>query len=123
MQTIRIDNAQFFGYHGVYAQEQYLGGKFAVDVELKGDFARAGVTDEVADTVNYAEVYEIVKKVMTERRYNLIERAAQEIVDLILAGFKSVVNVRVAVRKITPPIGGVVDSVEVIFESSREQTL
>jgi len=119
MQTINIHNAQFFAYHGVYSQEQYLGGKFAVDVEIKGDFARSGATDDVADTVNYAEVYEIVKKVMTEKRYNLIERAAQEIVDLVLAGFASVVSVRVAVRKINPPIGGVVDSVEVIFEGSR----
>ncbi len=121
MQIINIHNAQFFAYHGVYEQEQYIGGKFAVDVEIAGDFSHAGKTDDVADTVNYAEVYELVKKIMTEKRYYLIERAAQEIVDSILIQFESVMHVKVAVRKINPPIGGVVDSVGVVFEGSREQ--
>lgn len=48
----------FHGYHGVLPEEQVLGQKFVVDASLSADLAAAGRSDDLADTVSYAAVYE-----------------------------------------------------------------
>lgn len=48
----------FHGYHGVLEEERRLGQKFVVDIEASADLSRAGATDDLQDTVNYAAVYQ-----------------------------------------------------------------
>lgn len=56
--TILLKGLVFHGYHGVLEEERRLGQKFVVDIEASADLARAGQTDDLADTVNYAAVYQ-----------------------------------------------------------------
>lgn len=112
MDTIRIANMRFYGYHGVDASERDLGGRFHVDVELGLDLSRAGESDNVADTVDYKAVYDLVARIQSENRFHLLEAFAHHIANGILSEFE-VQEVTVRVRKMSVPLGGLIDHAEV----------
>ncbi len=116
-QCIRLNNATFYAYHGVLTNEQASGGKFEVNVEMYGDFSRASLSDRLKDAVDYERVYRSIRELVTEKRFYLIESLGDQIADSILVNFVSVDRVIVRVRKHTPQVGGVVDSVE--FETDK----
>ena len=62
---IYLDNLRFFAHHGVGEQETLVGNEFTVSLRLKVDIQRAMHTDNVADTVSYADMYETVKAEMS----------------------------------------------------------
>lgn len=108
---ISLKNMQFYGYHGVYDSEKELGQIYEVDVELKGDFIKAGYSDDLALTVNYAEVYEMVKNFVEGDSFDLVEALGVSIADQLMEKF-SLEQVVVRVRKPNPPLGGVVGAAE-----------
>jgi len=109
---IHLRGLAFFGYHGVMLEENVLGQKFIVDVDLYLNLRKPGLSDQVGDTINYAEVYEKIKAVVTGERYSLLERLAQRIADQILEGFLCN-SVRVEVHKPEAPIPGIFEDVSV----------
>jgi 7,8-dihydroneopterin aldolase/epimerase/oxygenase len=118
--VIRIKNAVFYAYHGVGKDEQNLGGKFEVDVDLRIDFSAAVKSDSLKQTVNYEQVYSLVKTLVNEKKYNLIETLAETIADGILEKYLNINEVSVRLRKPHPPVKGVVDYVEVEVTRNRK---
>ncbi|MFA5833232.1 MAG: dihydroneopterin aldolase [Bacteroidota bacterium] len=116
---IKLHNAVFYAYHGALTDEQTLGGKFEIDVELYCDLTKAKLTDDLNETVNYEKVYSLMKKIVTEKKYYLIEALAYTIGSGIIAAFIQVQKVIVRVRKPGAPIHGVVDTIEVQIETVR----
>ena len=119
LDIIKLHNAVFYAYHGALTDEQTLGGKFEVDVELHCDLTEAKETDDLKKTVNYEQVYSLMKRVVTEKKYYLIEALAHSIGQGILTAFPQVQKAVVRVRKPGAPIHGVVDTIEVHIESLR----
>jgi dihydroneopterin aldolase len=117
---LKIQNAVFYAYHGVMTEEQNLGRKFEVDVELEYDFLKAAETDKLENTINYEKVYNYLKEILTENKFYLIEKLAYVIGEKILDKFDKVEKVKVKVRKLHPPIGGLIDYVEATLEMKRE---
>lgn len=117
---IRIKNAVFYAYHGAYKDEQNLGGKFEVDIDMHCDFAEAAHNDNLEITVDYEKVYAVIKELVEGKKYFLIEALGYKIADGILDNFGMVGRVDVRVRKNNPPVRGVIDAVEV--EVRRERT-
>ena len=117
---IRIKNAIFYGYHGVHTSEQNSGGRFEVDVDLYCDISDAMQTDSLKSTVDYEQVYNFLKDLITEKRFYLIESLASRIAEGLIKKFDRVQMVVVKVRKPSPPVGGVVDCVEVEVEMKRD---
>lgn len=115
---IAMKNMVFYGHHGVFAAEKELGQKIEVDLVLEGNFLTAGKNDDLDRTVNYRDVYLIVKEIMAEKKYNLIEGIAIAIADRIAAGF-DLDRITVRVRKPQPPVGGLIESVEFEFIKER----
>lgn len=118
MDRISLKNMVFFGYHGVLPAEQELGQRFMIDVCLHTDLAPAGQSDDLALTVNYAEVYDIVRDIAENRRFKLIEALAEEIAGSILRRFL-VGQVAVTVRKPSAPVAGILDYAEVSIVRSK----
>jgi dihydroneopterin aldolase len=118
--VIRLHNAVFYAYHGVLSDEQTLGGKFEVDVDLHVDLARGARTDDLQQTINYERVYDAIKQLVLGKKYMLIEALAETIADGLLAGFKKVEKVVVRVRKPSAPVKGVIDYVEVEIARARK---
>jgi dihydroneopterin aldolase len=117
--VIRIHNAVFYAYHGVLTDEQNLGGKFEVDVDLYCDLTRGTRSDHLHDTVNYERVYDCIRTIVLERKHFLLESLASHIGKGILKNFRLVERVTVRVRKPGAPVRGVIDYVEVELTEAR----
>lgn len=82
--TVRLLSLSCYGYHGVYEEEREQGQRFVVDVEISLHALRAGDTDELDDTIDYAKIAEIVTDVIQGPSVSLLERLAAIIADRIL---------------------------------------
>jgi dihydroneopterin aldolase len=101
----------FYGHHGVTDAEKELGQRIEVDLELTADFAKAMAEDDLKATLNYEGVYLLVKQVVEDGTYNLIEGIAGDVVKRLGESYE-LDQIRIRVRKPHPPLGGLVDSVE-----------
>ena len=116
---IRMHNAVFYAYHGVLLDEQNLGGKFEVDVDLICDLSRGAKSDHLGDTVNYERVYDCIRTMVMEKKHLLLESLASAVSTGILKNFSKVQSVTVRVRKPSAPVKGVIDYVEVELTETR----
>jgi len=116
---IRLRNAVFYAYHGVLLDEQNLGGKFEVDVDLHCDLSRGAKSDHLEDTVNYERVYDCIRTVVMTKKHFLLESLASEVGRGILKNFSKVQCVTVKVRKPGAPVKGIIDYVEVEITETR----
>ena len=102
-----LEDVRFYGQHGLTRAEQVVGAWFSVDVELAVDLTSAMVSDQVSATIDYGLVARRIVEIGTKNRVNLIERLAGMIVEAMLREFPAQ-QVRVRVRKLTPPLEGLV---------------
>lgn len=121
LNIIRIKKATFYGYHGVLSEEQTVGGKFEADVDLYTDFSKASLKDELSETIDYHKVYKFIFRIALEEKHYLIESLATKIANELLLNFEKLQKVCVRVRKNSPPLGGVVDCVEVEVIKDRTE--
>ena len=108
---LNIKNMSFYAFHGDDIKERELGQRYEVDLELKIDMTKALIEDNVKCTLNYKDAYNIVKKIVTEKRFNLIETLAHKIAEECMKEF-DFKEILVRVRKLKPPIEGILDYVE-----------
>ena len=117
---IRLKNISFYGYHGNSASERNLGNQFQVDVELRVNTSKAGRTDRLKDAVDYTKVFEIVESVIVNGSFRLIERIAEEIARKVLE-IDGIKDVTVNVRKLRPPVNGILDYVEIEIKRNKKR--
>lgn len=122
MDKIVLKNLAFYGYHGLMPEEQVIGQKFFVDLELFLDLHRAGVSDDVKETVNYAQVYQTVKDVVEKERYHLLEGLAEALAGAIFKRFGQVEQVVVRIRKPEAPVPGIFDYFGIEIKRRRNVT-
>lgn len=101
---ISLLGLRFHAYHGVMAQERRVGNDYEVDVRLHVDVEKAMVSDDVADTVNYAEVFQVVRRQMA-RPGALLEHVAGRIAQALLDQWPQVADVTIVLTKRNPPMG------------------
>lgn len=112
-----LEGMEFYGYHGDIEAERALGGRFRVDVELRSDLRVAGRSDSLEDTVDYVRCFQLVRDVVENRQFRLLEALAEAIADVLLEQ-RNVEGVRVRVGK-QPPLRGTFDRFAVVIERSR----
>ncbi len=111
---------QFYGFHGVNAEERALGQPYLVDLAVELDLAAPGESDRLEDTISYTRLYRVVQAVLEGEPKNLLEATAQTIASRILIEFP-VAGVQVQVRKPRPPIrGSVIDYAAVEIHRRRD---
>jgi len=121
LDIIRLHNAVFYAYHGVMSDEQNLGGKFEVDVELHCDLSEAKERDDLLATVNYEKVYAVMKQTVVGKKFFLIEALAHSIASGVLKEFPMVKKTTIRIRKPGAAVHGIIDHVEVEIESTRSE--
>ncbi len=121
LNIIRIKKAVFYGYHGVLSQEQSVGGRFEADVDMYTDFTAAAKDDNLTRTIDYQKVYKCINQLVLEKKHYLIESLATLITDELLDRFGNIQKIAVRVIKHNPPLGGVVDCVEVEVIKTRDE--
>lgn len=110
----------FYGYHGVFSEENKLGQRFIADVILETDLRAAGQNDDLDQTVNYAEVYETTKRIIEGPPKKLVETLAEELAADLLAQFSQVEACHVKIIKPDPPIPGHYQSVAIEITRRRD---
>src|SRR6476660_6839529 len=93
MDKIYVNKMEFYGYHGVFPEENKLGQRFIVDLVAAVDLKKAGQTDQLEDSVNYGELYNVCRDIVEGKPAKLIERVAERIAMKILADFHLVSEV------------------------------
>lgn len=106
MDKIFFQAMRFYGYHGVYPEENRLGQRFIIDLELGVDLAPAGRSDSLDDTVDYGAVYDAVKKKVEGEPVKLVETLAERVVGHLFDKFSAVKEIFIRVTKPDPPIPG-----------------
>lgn len=119
MDRIVVSGIEFFARGGVTEAEKQIGQHYRARIELRLDLSTAGNTDDLRDTVSYADAYEIVVSTAQERPFDLVEAAAERIAAKLL-GIDRVESVRVELYKLAPPIAGMVDAAGVDIERARK---
>ena len=94
----------FYGYHGLFAEEEKLGQRFFVDLECGVDLTAPGETDAIGHTVSYTDIYDVVKSTFEGQRTKLIEALAHNIVTALFAGFADINWIIIRIRKPEAPI-------------------
>ena len=122
MDRIFLRGMRFMACHGVLPHEREIPQPFEVDVELGLSLRAAGESDNLDDSVNYAEVYHTVSSIMDGAPKQLIEALAEEIADDLLRDFDSLRWVRVTVHKPAAPIDGMFSDVGVTILRRRKNT-
>jgi dihydroneopterin aldolase len=114
-----IEGLEIYGHHGVPPEERVLGQRLLFDVRLTMEHCRGASTDEVADTIDYTEVIDVITDVATVETYSLLERLAQATAETILSKFPVLDEVWVQVAKPHPPVACALASVSAAVELQR----
>lgn len=120
MDKIYLNQLAFYGYHGALKEENELGQRFIVDLELLLDLKKAGETDDLNYSIHYGEVFNLTKAIVEGENYKLIEAVAEKIAEELLTEYPLLQACLVKVVKPDPPIVGHYESVAV--EIFRERS-
>ena len=117
---ITLRGMRFMGRHGVPDEERAEAQPFEVDLVLRLDLAAAAASDDLADTVDYAAAFDVVRRVVEGRSFHLLEALGGAIADAVLAAFP-VDEAEVRVRKPKAPLPGAFETVEVRLRRRRDR--
>ena len=98
MDKIIIENLCVFAKHGVLPEENSLGQKFIFSAEIETDIKKAGTTDSIDDTLNYAAICADITNFNAINTFSLIESAAEHTAEMILKKYKSAESVKLTVK-------------------------
>ena len=116
-----IDNLEVFANHGLFEEENKLGQKFIFDIECELNYKKAMFSDEMTDSISYADIAEVVVKTATTNTFNLLERLAGEILKNIFTEFSQLENIKLKINKPGAPIKYHFEKCGVEVNVSREE--
>lgn len=119
MGLISLEGMEFYAYHGCFEEEKMIGTKFTVNLYLEAPTAEAEKTDDLTKTVNYQEVYGLVRDEMSKTS-NLLEHVGRRILNSIKKEFPQVEAADVKISKMNPPLGGKMKSVSVSMSTDED---
>ncbi len=101
---IRIERLRFRAFHGVLPQESRVGGDYEVTLRIGYPWQEAMRSDDVADTLDYAAAYEVVRREMAVPS-QLLEHVAGRIAGALLSTFPAITSIDLWLTKVCPPMG------------------
>ena len=118
---ICLRNVRFHAFHGVMPQERRVGADFIVNLRVGYPIEKAMQSDDVSDTLNYAELYAIVKAEMSVPS-RLLEHVAGRVVSAIEKAFPQVTSIDLELTKQNPPMGADCDGASVEIHLINNKT-
>lgn len=102
MYTVLVRGLEFYGHHGVPAEERVVGHRYKIDLEIEVE-GGADETDDIAQTVDYGAVAALVAAISQGQRYKTVEKLARTIGERMLQEYESVQSVGITLVKRLPP--------------------
>jgi dihydroneopterin aldolase len=116
MSKIIFENLKIYAYHGVLPEEKILGTYYILNLEIHADLEKAAESDNLKDTINYAEINEILHQEMAIPS-QLLEHAIGRIIKNLKSTFPKITSIKVKLTKTNPPMKGEMNGVSVEMES------
>lgn len=113
MDYISIKNLEVFSKHGVFEEENRLGQKFAIDCKLYFETRKAGISDNIDESVDYGRVCHFINAFMKGHVYKLIETCAERLAEDILVEYPIISKIELTIKKPWAPIGLPIEEVAV----------
>ena len=102
---IELENVRFHARHGVMKQERITGNEFEVNLKVKTDFASALESDNLDNTISYADIYDVIKTEMMKPS-DLIEHVAGRILKRLIENWPQLDSIYLKGSKLNPPLPG-----------------
>lgn len=115
MECIELKKLLIHAYHGVMEQERNVGNNYRIDLKLFLDLSKAMESDKLEDTLNYADIFSLIKEEMAIPSH-LIEHVAGRIVRKIKQKYPGISKMTLRLAKINPPVGGELQEAAVIIK-------
>ena len=112
---IEVNGMRVWAHHGCMEEEAIIGQEYRIDVTIWADLGPSAATDDLDKTVDYVDVYRIVKREMGVRS-KLVEQVCDRIVKGLRAELPLAQSVEVKVTKFQPPISGDCDHISVVMQ-------
>ena len=109
---VRLNNMEFYAYHGCLENERREGNRFRVDFAYDYDMRKAAHTDDLREAIDYSVIYELIRAEM-DIPANLLEHLATRILNTLIDHFPRIEYAEVTVTKYNPPLPGKVESTSV----------
>ena len=116
--TIELNNIHLYARHGVMMQEKAVGAWFTIDIKLRLNDHSCAASDDIGNTVSYADVYDLIKNEMSIPS-RLLENVCHRIITALLNRFAAIEWIEISLRKDTPPMGGDRLSATVTMQAKR----
>lgn len=113
---IIIEDLKIYAYHGALPDETLIGTYYLLNVEVQADLWNAVVSDALQDTINYAEINELIHEEMKVPS-KLMEHVAGRILKKIKDTFPQITSVKIRITKTSPPMTGEMKGVSVEIEA------
>lgn len=113
MDKITIHHLEVFAKHGVYPEENALGQKFVISAVLHTHTRKAGLTDELAFSIDYGKVSHFIQAFVTEHTWKLLESVAEQLAQALLLEFPLIEQVELKLEKPWAPIALPLETVSV----------
>ena len=109
---VRLNNMEFYAYHGCLERERRDGNRFRVDFAYDYDMRKAAQSDDLREAIDYGVIYDIISREMAKPA-NLLEHLAQRMLDAVTDHFPAIERAELTVIKFNPPLPGRVESTSV----------
>lgn len=114
---IVLENMSFYAFHGVMPQETKVGNIFIINLTIIAPLEDAIANDNLESTINYAAVYDLVKKEMAIPS-KLLEHVAGRILNTLKKNFPQITELEISLSKQNPPVGGDIKYATVILKDT-----
>ncbi|TDX84014.1 dihydroneopterin aldolase [Epilithonimonas xixisoli] len=118
---IILEDIKIYAYHGVLPEEAIIGNHYVVNLEVHSDLEKALQSDDLKDTINYAEINDIVHQEMGIRS-QLLEHVIGRIITKIENQFPQITFIKIKLTKTIPPMPGEMKGVSLEFEKESSKT-
>lgn len=113
-----VNSLKLLGFHGVFEEEKLNGNTFEFNLEVSADLSKGMNSDEIADTINYATMIDVIES-ENKKASKLLESLASRIVKRLFSDFAEIDSLRLRIDKLNPPLKQELRSVGIEVEESR----
>ncbi|WP_312286265.1 dihydroneopterin aldolase [Chryseobacterium gleum] len=117
MSKIYLEDVKIYAYHGVLPEENIIGTYYILNVELHTDLWKAAESDDLHDTISYADINDILHSEM-KIKSRLLEHVAGRIITKIHSSFPQVDYIKLKITKTVPPMQGEMKGASIELEKS-----
>lgn len=117
MSKIYLEDVKIYAYHGVLPEENIIGTYYILNLEIHTDLWKAAESDDLNDTISYADINDILHQEM-QIKSKLLEHVAGRIINKINEKFSNVSYVKLKLTKTAPPMKGEMKGASIELEKS-----